>query len=115
MVSRLTPRQVVARMMKGTSVSFVDARGQERWEKASWKIAGAVHARLESIVQDAARLSRSRLVVVYGQDAQDLDVPRIAEELRGLGFPEVRILTGGFSAWRELDFAVQPAQEASIH
>lgn len=111
MVSKVTPRQVVARMVSGSSVSFVDARTAQAWSAADSKIVGAVRAQLESLVQDAARVSRSRLVVVYGHDAHDVEVPRIAEALRGFGFPEVRILSGGFEAWSDLHFAVQPTSE----
>jgi rhodanese-related sulfurtransferase len=113
MVSRVTPRQVVARMVGGSSVSFVDARSDQHWSVAEWMIAGAVRARLTSLVQDATQVSRSRLVVVYGHDAHDHDVPRIAEGLRGIGFSEVRILSGGFEAWSELQFAVQAARESA--
>jgi 3-mercaptopyruvate sulfurtransferase SseA len=113
MVSKVTPRQVVARIVNGSSVSFVDARNDAHWSEAEWKIAGAVRAQLPSLVQDAARVSRSRLVVVYDQDGHGLEVPRIAEGLRGFGFPEVRILSGGFEAWAELQFAVQSARESA--
>jgi rhodanese-related sulfurtransferase len=109
----MTPRQVVARMVPGSSVSFVDARSEAQWSESAWKITGAVRARLPSLLRDAAWVARSRLVVVYGHDGHDLEVPRIAEELRGLGFPEVRILTGGFTAWSELNFAVQPARDVA--
>jgi 3-mercaptopyruvate sulfurtransferase SseA len=111
MVSKVTPRQVVARMVNGSSVSFVDARSEGHWSAADSKITGAVRAQLPSLVQDATRVSRSRLVVVYGHDGHDLEVPRIAEALRGIGFGEVRILSGGFSAWQELQFAVESARE----
>jgi rhodanese-related sulfurtransferase len=111
MVSKVTPRQVVARMVNGASVTFVDARDARHYDRSAWKIAGAVRAQLQSLVQDAARVSRSRLVVVYGHDGHDLEVPRIAEALRGQGFNEVRILSGGFEAWADLSFAVQPAHE----
>lgn len=112
MVSKVTPRQVVARMVNGSSVSFVDARSEGHWSAAEWKITGAVRARLPSLVQDATRVSRSRLVVVYGHDGHDLEVPRIAEALRGFGFAEVRILSGGFSAWKDLQFAVESSRDA---
>jgi rhodanese-related sulfurtransferase len=111
MVSKVTPRQVVARMVNGSSVSFVDARSEGHWSAAESKITGAVRAQLPSLVQDATRVTRSRLVVVYGHDGHDLEVPRIAEALRGIGFGEVRILSGGFSAWQELQFAVESARE----
>jgi rhodanese-related sulfurtransferase len=115
MVSKVTPRQVVARMVSGSSVTFVDARNDAEWSEASWKIAGAVRARLPTLLKDAARVTRSRLVVVYGRDGHDVEVPRIAEALRGFGFDEVRILTGGFEAWSDLHFAVQPTLEATAH
>ena len=108
MVSKLTPRQVVSRMVGGTSVSFVDARSERDWSKSGWKITGAVRASVSSLVQDAARVCSSRLVVVYGNGTDDVDVPRVAEGLRSFGFHEVRILDGGFSAWSDLKFAVQP-------
>lgn len=107
MVSKVTPRQVVARMVGGTSVSFVDARSEADWSGSPLMIAGAVRARLPSLVKDAARLSSSRLVVVYGQDSHEDQVPRVAEALRALGVGEVRILSGGFAAWSGLRYAVE--------
>jgi len=115
MVSKMTPRQVVARMVNGSSVSFVDARTEREWSKSEWKIVGAVRAELESLVQDAARVSNARLVVVYGSHEEDPHVRDVAESLRAFGFPEVRVLSGGFEAWSDLHFAVQPAREAVTH
>lgn len=100
-------------MVNGASVSFVDARSETQWKRSERKIVGAVRARLPSLVRDAARVSPSGLLVVYGHDADDAHALHVAEQLRSLGFPEVRILTGGFEAWEELDFAVQPAREAA--
>jgi 3-mercaptopyruvate sulfurtransferase SseA len=113
MVSKVTPRQVVARMVSGASVSFVDARSEQEWSEAEWKIVGAVRAELDSLVRDAARVSSSRLVVVYGSEESDPRARDIAESLRSFGFPEVRVLTGGFEAWSELHFAVQPTDETT--
>lgn len=96
-------------MVSGSSVSFVDARSERERSRSGFQIAGAVRGQLGSLVQDAARLSRSRLVVVYGSGEQDLDVPRVAEALRGQGVGEVRILSGGFHAWSDLNYAVQPS------
>jgi 3-mercaptopyruvate sulfurtransferase SseA len=38
---------------------------------------------------------------VYGADDHDEGVARVADELRMLGFPQVKILAGGLAAWRE--------------
>jgi 3-mercaptopyruvate sulfurtransferase SseA len=112
MFSRITPRQVVARMSKGERVAFVDARRDEARKAAGVRLTGAVPVHLSTIVRDAAQVPQHCLLVVYGDDDGALDVPRVAEELRALGFGEVRILAGGFAGWLELRYPVQPADEA---
>ncbi len=107
MVSRLTPRQVVTRMAKGERVAFVDARRDEARKAAGVRLTGAVPVHLPTIVRDATQIPQHCLLVVYGDDERDLDVPRVADGLRALGFPEVRLLAGGFAAWLELRYPVQ--------
>lgn len=113
MVSRITPRQVAARMARGESVAFVDARSDEAWQQARWKVAGAVHASSPSLVRDASQVSRAEVVVVYGDDGREAEVPVVAEGLRALGFRQVRVLSGGFRAWAELHLATEAAREAA--
>lgn len=110
--SRITPRQVVARTMKGERVAFVDARGDDAFTQAGLQLTGAVRVRPESLVRDATRVPQNCAVVVYGRDERDVDVARVAEGLRAQGFREVRVLAGGFSAWVELRYAVQQAAAA---
>lgn len=112
MVSRITPRQVVAKMAKGERVTFVDARAESARKAAGVRITGAVPVRLPSIVRDAAHLPPQCAVVVYGDGEGDLDVPRVADGLRALGFGDVRVLAGGFGAWLELRYPVQVADGA---
>lgn len=108
--SRITPRQVAVRLAHGASIAYVDARTDGAFDAAQWKLPGAVHASCATLVEDAARVSRSDLVVVYGADEHDAEVPCVAEGLRALGFGEVRILSGGLAAWSELRYAVHPAR-----
>jgi rhodanese-related sulfurtransferase len=114
MVSRITPRQVVAKMTKGEHVAFVDARDDAACSASGLRLTGAVRVRLPSIVRDATRIPRSSVAVVYGTDERDLDVPRVADGLRALGFAEVRVLAGGFAGWVELRYAVQDGAEATL-
>ena len=107
MVSRITPRQVVARMSKGEPVQFVDARGEPSWAEAAEQVSGAVRVRLPTLSRDATRVSRGCPVIVYGADDAEDDVARVAEHLRVLGFAPVRILAGGFAAWRQEHGPVQ--------
>ena len=112
MVCRITPRQVVGKMSKGERVTFVDARAEEVRRAAGVRLTGAVPVQLASIVRDAARIPPQCTVVVYGDGDADLDVPRVADGLRGLGFSDVRVLAGGFAAWVELRYPVQDADGA---
>jgi len=116
MVSRITPRQVLSRMTKGEHVAFVDARTDEAWLSSGLRLTGAVRVRLPSITRDAAQLPSSSLVVVYGSgnDARDVDVPRVADGLRALGLGEVRVLAGGFSGWIDQRCAVQDTREPAV-
>ncbi len=107
MVSRITPRQVVAKMSRREPVAFVDARAEGSWAESGEQVSGSVRVRLPSVVRDATRVARDCPVVVYGADDRDADVPRVADELRMLGFARVRILAGGFAAWREQCAPVQ--------
>ncbi len=112
MITRITPRQVVARMTKGEPVQFVDARGEPSWAEAAEQVSGAVRVRLPTLTRDATKVSRSCPIVVYGADDAEADAPRVAEQLRILGFTPVRILSGGFAAWRAEHRPVQ-RKEAS--
>jgi len=112
MVSKITPRQVAARMAKGEQVAFVDARAEEARRAAGLRLTGAVPVHLPTIVNDATQVPNHCAVVVYGKDERDFDVPRVADGLRALGFREVRVLAGGFSAWLELRYPVQDADDA---
>lgn len=111
--SRITPRQIAARMTKGECVAFVDAREDGAFAQAGLQLAGAIRVRPESIVRDATAIPQGCAVVVYGRDERDVDVARVAEGLRGQGFREVRVLAGGFAAWIELRYAVQPTAVAA--
>jgi rhodanese-related sulfurtransferase len=107
MVTRITPRQVAVLMSKGEPVQFVDARGEPSWAEAAEQVSGAVRVRPASVVRDATRVSQRCQVVVYGSDDREAEVARVADQLRVLGFPHVRILDGGFAAWRAHKGAVQ--------
>jgi 3-mercaptopyruvate sulfurtransferase SseA len=111
MISRITPRQVASRMARGDDVVFVDGRSDHAWIRSDRKLAGAFRATLTSLVRDAASVPRDGLVVVYGEDDRELDVPRIADGLRAYGCRRVKVLAGGLAAWAALQLAVQPKDE----
>lgn len=103
MVSKITPRQVAAQLTRGEPVSFVDARS----DAPAGRVPNAVSVRLASLVRDATRVARDRPVVVYGANDGDPEAMRVADQLRALGFPKVRILSGGFAAWQAFHGPIQ--------
>jgi rhodanese-related sulfurtransferase len=113
MVSRITPRQVLTRMTKGERIAFVDARTDEAWRTSGLRLTGAVRVRVGSMTRDATQVPASCLVVVYGSGNDDVDVPRVADGLRALGFGEVRVLAGGFAGWVDQRCAVQDARDVA--
>lgn len=112
MVSKISPRQVVALMAKGEVVQFVDARGEPRWAEASEQVTGAVRVRPASVVRDATSVSHNCKVVVYGTDDSEAGIGRVADQLRFLGYTHVHILDGGFAAWRAANGPVQRKEAA---
>ena len=108
-VTRITPRQVLARTKRGERVAFVDARDPAQRAASAWRISGAVEAGLDTLLADASRVERSGPVVVYGQDGAEPDLPRVAKRLQALGFREVRLLAGGIDAWAGERLAVEPS------
>ncbi len=114
MISRITPRQVTSRMARGDGVVFVDGRSDRAWIRSDRKLAGARRATLSSLARDAASVPRDGLVVVYGEDDRELDVPRIADGLRALGCRSVKVLAGGLAAWSALQLALEPKGEEIV-
>lgn len=82
---------------------FVDARESPAFEAGH--IADAVHlpaAQLQNGWPGSDELLLPELTtVVYGHPAPDLSAPRVARHLVMLGFRDVKILDGGYPAWRE--------------
>jgi len=56
-------------------------------------------------------IATDKPVVVYGESDPDENLEAIAENFRQSGFPDVRLLRGGFRAYED---AGAPVQEASV-
>lgn len=80
----------------------------------SHEIRGAVRYRPSDLL-DASHLTLpiapEKPVVVYAEHGDTKDLEAIADKLRASGFPDVRVLEGGFKAYHAAD---APLQEASV-
>lgn len=108
----ITPRQVLARTIRGESVTFIDGRDSQCWRDAAWKLPGAIHVGLSTLAGDANAIPHSGTLVVYGEKDWEQDTLSLVERLHGLGYGDVRILAGGYAAWSDLHGAVEPARAA---
>jgi rhodanese-related sulfurtransferase len=106
-VTRITPRQVVARMSQGQVVSFVDCRDEVTWRAGGWKVKNAIRVSPRRLRDDSELVPRDGLVVVYA-DSEAIAARHVAA-LRELGRAnELTVLIGGFSAWSQARYPVEP-------
>jgi membrane protein DedA with SNARE-associated domain/rhodanese-related sulfurtransferase len=80
---------------------ILDVRTLERRERSGW-IPGSIHV----IDPAAIELEPELEVVVYCDCPNDASAALVAKKLQERGFMNVRPLTGGLDAWRELGFPV---------
>jgi len=78
-----------------------EIRGAIRYEQSDLKEAEKL----------ALPIATDKPVVVYGESDPDETLEQVAENFRRSGFPDVRLLSGGFRAYED---AGAPVQEASV-
>ena len=97
----MSPRVDVAEarhLLEAREAVFGDVRSAA--EYAAGHVSDAVHLPCSA---DAPRwlasVDKAATVVVYG--TRDADADQVAQSLNANGYQDVRVLTGGFSAWRD--------------
>lgn len=109
--TRITPRQVVARQAQGHEIAFVDCREESTWKAGGWKVKNAIRVAPRRLSQDAQAIPKAGLVVLYADS--EATTERHVQALRNLGFTnELVVLAGGFSAWSQARFPVEPGPTA---
>jgi membrane protein DedA with SNARE-associated domain/rhodanese-related sulfurtransferase len=85
----------------------VDLRSPIHRELEPVAVPGALLARFERLQCDTMGLDRGTDIVTYCSCPNDVTAIRAVGVLRSLGFTNVRVLRGGFDAWREAGFPLQ--------
>lgn len=112
-VTRITPRQVVARLSQGHAVAFVDCRDEVTWRAGGWKVKNAIRVSPRRMRDDAESIPHDGLVVLYADS--EATAGRHLATLRELGYRnELVVLTGGFSAWSQARYPVEPVPTARL-
>lgn len=85
------------RLQETHAAVFGDVRGAA--EYAAGHVTDSVHLPCSADVPAwLAAVGKSSTVVLYGAD--DSDAEPVAQSLRASGYQDVRVLSGGFAAWR---------------
>jgi len=108
-MSKITPGQANEYFNRGEKMRFVDSRPSEQWLNSNNRLPGAVRIPPdEETEQHIADVGRDRLVVTYSDDPDLEASERVAERLHRQGFKDVRPLEGGYSAWVNAGYPLQP-------
>ena len=96
--ARVDTREAI-RLHRENLAAFADVRSADAY--ASGHVADAFHLPCRSEAPAwLDRIGRRKSVILYGADD---DVERVAQALTARGTRDVRILDGGFAAWRTAD------------
>jgi rhodanese-related sulfurtransferase len=112
-VTKITPRQVVARLSQSHTVSFVDCRDEVTWRAGGWKVKNALRVSPRRLRDEAESIPRDGVVVLYADS--EATAARHVATLRELGWAnELTVLVGGFSAWSQARYPVEPVPNARL-
>lgn len=71
---------------------------------------GAENAPVEEVAELRRRFSREKVMVLYGEAAEDADAREAAASLSASGFVRIQCLEGGFAAWLETQARLEQAR-----
>ncbi|HXG93958.1 MAG TPA: rhodanese-like domain-containing protein [Blastocatellia bacterium] len=63
--TRVTVEEVLERMNRGESLTFVDSRNPKAWADADTKLPEAVRVPADEVAQNLARIPRDRTIITY--------------------------------------------------
>jgi membrane protein DedA with SNARE-associated domain/rhodanese-related sulfurtransferase len=103
----ISPEELKNEIDCGTPLTIIDVRHRLDLLSAPFTIPNAVRIPLERIATQALTLSRAGKIVVYCTCPSQASSSRALQLLQQNGFNDVRVLAGGFQAWRDKGFEIQ--------
>jgi len=105
---RITIQQLKAKMDANEDIIIMDVDGSYAWNARSKKIKGAIRVDPENIDAGIKNLPKDKEVVTYCTCEKEATSGSIAKQLMAKGFKKVSALVGGFRAWDDEVFPVEP-------
>jgi len=111
---RISPQELHSAMSSGHAPLIMDLRSPLDMLPDPRMIPGAVRFTQEEISVVAAALPKDRDIVLYCTCPKQETSVDLALSLTDMGFTHVRLLSGGFQAWKQLGYELHDAPD-SIH
>jgi rhodanese-related sulfurtransferase len=111
-VEFLTAEELKAKLARNQAVTILDVRATNNLVDSGSKIKGALHVKLRKL-ESRLRLpplkyvARASEVIAYCACPNDEASIRAAQVLMNAGFKRVRVLKGGWSAWKKANGQVE--------
>lgn len=106
--ARITPIELKRRLEAGDHIVIVDLRTALDVATAPYRIPGALEIGPEALQHPYRLIPRDSEVVFYCAEPREATSARMALRLAANGFKNVHPLSGGFEAWRQAGFVVEP-------
>ena len=109
----ITADELKTRVAKNEPVTIIDVRGSSTMLDNDNKIKGAIYVKLRKLrsrlgLPPLKDVPRNREVVTYCACPNDESSIRAAQTLLQSGFNRVRVLKGGWLAWKKANGQVEP-------
>lgn len=107
-VPRIRPEALKALLDMGQAVTVVDVREAEDYFASPLTILGALQIPPEQIDRHFQQIPRDHPVVLFCEGPREATSTRVARFLVSHGYPDVRVLEGGFNAWEAFGYPTEP-------
>lgn len=108
--TRVTVDEVKERMDRGEEFTFVDTRNPKAWAEAETILPGAIRIPEQEVKEHLDQIQRDRTVITYCTCPHEASSANVAQTLMENGWKNVHPLYGGFDAWNEAGFPVEPKE-----
>jgi membrane protein DedA with SNARE-associated domain/rhodanese-related sulfurtransferase len=115
-MARITVDELHQKLQAGENPVILDLRSQGELERNPLLIRGARHMTMEEVRQRQHEIPRDRDIILYCSCPNEESSARLALLLHRNGILRVRPLLGGFDAWQERKYPMEPrVVDAAVH
>lgn len=107
-LARIPIDEVKARLDQNEALVFLDARRPEAWQRSTVQLPGALRVPPSEVEQCLTHIPYNRSIITYCSCPGEASSARVAQALREHGFADIHTLSGGFDAWQQAGYPLEP-------